>query len=180
MRAVALCVPLLCRSPGGVAHGIKALRQRSLVKKAVQPVRHHAEAVADVVARPGLVGGHEAGDLALTLRRADDGANSMDIARMLELAGMPIKLVRSKCPSHSTSTPSTAAISSAASAPRAVSICAITCVRAWAAAILSATNLPRSRRAPPRRPRRARRLPTGSGYSSRSLAPAPRYPPSGP
>ena len=54
-----------------------------------------------------------------------------------------MKFERSKWPTQSTSTPSTAAIASTCSSPRSVSIWAMTMVRAFASAIFWPTSPPR-------------------------------------
>ena len=61
---------------------------------------------------------------------------------MLELAGIPMNFVRSKCPIQSASTPGTAAMRSTLARPSAVSIWGITIVRAWSAAIFATTSPP--------------------------------------
>ena len=98
--------------------------------------RDRDEVVAELHELGGLPGidGEPAGRLSVLLRRRDRGLLGLREAASSKAPGLSSATDRSLWPSHSMSTPGSAAISSAASAPRGSSICRMIAVRSFCSA----------------------------------------------
>ena len=109
----------------GFANRLQALGQRLPIQPEIAAVGDRAEPLRDTGPGSVDVGGEDAWHLAVAVAGVQHTLDRGEVRGCENWPGIPSETERSKCPIQSTSIPATAAISSTADTPAAVSIWAM-------------------------------------------------------